>query len=476
MNILNKRGGLVFAATLSAILLLLLYAPSLHSPYLLDDLAWLSLRNTIANGHSLAWALFSPQAQGTIRPLGERLWFLLASSLFGLHSTVFHVLALLTQIANTFLVSALGRRLLGSSLAGIVAALLWAVNDALVVPLVWASAWNEVLFTFWFLLSFTAFLKWIDSRKNIWLALHLSSLVLGFATLEITVVFPLVALSWVVLISPNRWKTVLPSALLALVFAVAHFLAAQIPRNGPYRMSFGLEPLRNFIHYWIGVLGPEEYRRIHQTSAALTIPATIVMTGLILLWVAIEVVSGRRVSLFCLLWFVVPLIPILPLSQHVTPYYTFLPLIGLSWLAGDALVRARSWKARSLALACAIVYVFCQVPSTLFVVDWNRQRAADVGRREARLARAVAQIRHDQPRGPVVLARIDSDQFWWGLCYGELIRRGYTDLYILPGAAQEGVAIPPPEWCLNGNFLLSPHETAHVYDVTTLPPQKLGAQ
>jgi hypothetical protein len=466
-------------SALPVFLLVVLYIPSLGSAYRDDDFAWLSLRNTISNGHSLWWALFSPQAQGSIRPLGERVWFLAASSLFGLNPVPLHLLALLTQIGNVFLVVAVGRRLLRSPMAAGIAATLWVLSDSLVEPMVWASAYNEILYTFWFLLAFGALIRWIDSGISAWFALHIAAVVLGLATLELMITFPVIAAAWVALFVPKRWRAVIPSAALAGLFILIHLFAVRFPRSGPYRMSFGWSLINNFLHYWTSVLGPAEYGRIHQTSAGMTLAGTLLISASVLLWVIIGTGRKLRTGPFCLLWFALGLLPVLPLSAHATAYYAFLPLIGLAWLAGDALVRAPSWPVRSLALACAVLYASCEIPSTLFVRDWYRARSSEVEERERRLADAVQQIRHVQPSGPVFLTRIDSGQFWWGLCYGELIRRGFTDLHILPDAAGQGVAIPPREWCIDPNIQLSPDETARlvrvgegeVYDVSSVPPR-----
>lgn len=118
------------------------------------------------------------------------MWFLLASSLFGLNPFPLHLLALVVQIANVILLVAAGRRLLESSLAAGIAATVWVVNDSLVEPMVWASAFSEILYTFWFLLAFNAFMRWIDSGKSTWLAVHLAAIVLGFGTLELKCVKP----------------------------------------------------------------------------------------------------------------------------------------------------------------------------------------------------------------------------------------------------------------------------------------------
>jgi hypothetical protein len=131
----------------------------------------------------------------------------LASSLFGLNPLPLHLLALLTQTANVFLLVAAGRRLLGSRLAAGVAATLWVLNDSLVEPLVWASAYNEILYTFGFLLAFIAFLRWIDSGNSAWLAVPLAAMVLGFAANELMVTFPAVVAAYAVLFAGKRGGT-----------------------------------------------------------------------------------------------------------------------------------------------------------------------------------------------------------------------------------------------------------------------------
>jgi hypothetical protein len=100
-------------------------------------------------------------------------------------------------------------------------------------------------------------------------------------------------------------------------------------------------------------------------------------------------------------------------------------------------------------------------------------------KREAKLADAVREIRRVQPKGPVFLAGLDGEQFWWGLCYGQLTRLGFTDLHVLPDAGDHGIPIPPKEWCLSNDFQFSPAETArllheghaHVFDISHSPPK-----
>src|SRR5581483_10390128 len=88
-------------------------------------------------------AVFHPMAQGTIRPLSDRLFFIMGFALFGLDALPFRVLIFATQIANVLLVMWIGARISGRRSAGFAAAVLWIVNATMVMPLGWASAYNQ---------------------------------------------------------------------------------------------------------------------------------------------------------------------------------------------------------------------------------------------------------------------------------------------------------------------------------------------
>lgn len=455
------------------------YWPAIHFTYRLDDFVWLSFGRSLGGDRGLLWAFFSPQAQGTIRPLGDRLWFMLASSWFGLNPVPFHILALCVQIGNVLLVADTGRLLLQSRLAAAIAVVLWVANDILVVPMVWASAFDEVFYTFCFLAAFNAFLRWLDTEKYVWLVVHIVALALSLGAFELAVTFPAVAGAYVLLFARHQWRKLLPSAALASAFAAVHFAVAPLPHDGPYRMFFGWGVAGNFWHYWATVLGPEVYGLIHGKRLIFNL-GTVLLTAAILLWVGISARGRRWLPLFCVLWFVIPLTPVLPLLNQFMPFYAFLSSIGIAWLAGDAFVRAASWRAKVPVVLCAGLYAMSHIPSTLFVRDWNRDQFAGVTQRQARLTEAVREIRQVQPHGPVFLSGLDMEQFWWGLCYGQLAHEGFTDLHLFP---DRNPPAPPTKWCFTQDFQLSPEETmlllrekrGTVYDVTQLPPKALPA-
>src|SRR2546421_4610781 len=111
----------------------------------LDDFAWLGLPEYFHSWRDLAEGLFAPAAQGTVRLFSERLYFGVLAGLFGLNGGVFHAVAFAVWFIDLALLQAIGARLTGSRVAGLLAAVLWTVSAAIATPLDWASSFNQVL-------------------------------------------------------------------------------------------------------------------------------------------------------------------------------------------------------------------------------------------------------------------------------------------------------------------------------------------
>src|SRR5215469_16367426 len=113
-----------------------------------DDFSLLWLASTVHDLPSLGYALFHPIAQGTVRVLSDRLFYLALYSLFGVAAVPFHFAILLTWFVALGLGAAIGAKIFrsiapagrpgGSRAAGLAAALLWTVSKVMVAPLAWA--------------------------------------------------------------------------------------------------------------------------------------------------------------------------------------------------------------------------------------------------------------------------------------------------------------------------------------------------
>src|SRR5579884_4252259 len=216
---LRRRGALPQAALwcLPLLLCLAFFWRSLFGWFQQDDFAWLYLRLQLHSAAGLWRLLMDPRAEGTIRPLSERLFFIVFRSLFGLNAFPYHLFVLLTQLANLALLLALARRLTASLGAASLTAALWAVNVSLLTPMMWASAYNQILCAFFFLSSLLLFLKHVETGRWRFYAAQGCTFLLGFGAHESMAVFPLVLLAYCALLNRRHtWKAALlciPSAL-----------------------------------------------------------------------------------------------------------------------------------------------------------------------------------------------------------------------------------------------------------------------
>jgi len=95
-----------------------LYRYGMLSWFQADDFAWLSLHQRIQNFTDFWTLLFEPMAQGTIRPLSERAFFLACYHWFGLNALPYRLAVFATQWLNLALLGWIVTRITGSRAAG----------------------------------------------------------------------------------------------------------------------------------------------------------------------------------------------------------------------------------------------------------------------------------------------------------------------------------------------------------------------
>src|SRR5262249_12015282 len=161
-----------------------------------DDFAWLQLTQQVHGWGDFWRVMFTPLAQGTIRPLSERAFFMGLYTLFGLDAAPFRIAVFLTQIANLTLIRAVGARVTGSEWAGMWAALLWTCNTSLITVMTWSSVYNQALCGFFLLLAFYFLLRYIETGQARFDRAQWIAFLLGFGALEINVVYPALAAAY----------------------------------------------------------------------------------------------------------------------------------------------------------------------------------------------------------------------------------------------------------------------------------------
>jgi hypothetical protein len=399
------------------LLLLALYWPGLTSWFQQDDFGWLNVRHDVHSASDLAAALFAPKAHGNMRPLGENAYWLFLSALFGMNALPFHLVAFLTQAGSLLLLAGVVRRLTGSRRAGTSAAVLWAVNSGLAYALGWCSIYNQVLSGFFLLLAFWFLLRWIESGGGQFGISHWVAFLLGLGALEINVVYPAQAVMYAALFAPAFVKRILPMFGVSAAVVALHFHVAPLPEAGVYAPRIDGMMGNTLRTYWDWGLG------------SMALPLSIIaMVGIgWSLW------RREFLPVLGLGWFVIPLLPYLPLPQHKMPYYLAVPSIGIAMLGAFAVK-----KTPVLAGLALLLYIVPNLQASWTAIRWQHDRSEKI----EDLVRGVAEIHQAAPDKIIVLDGIDNFVFWGGVADLPFRAAGIPRVYLAPGSGSS-IQAPP---------------------------------
>ena len=413
---------------LPVLLLLVLYWPGLTTWFYQDDFGWLNLRHDVHSARDLAGALLSPKAHGNLRPLGENAYWLGLSAIFGVEPLPFHICTFLTQSASLVLLGSVVRRMVAWAPAGLCAQLLWLVNIGLAPAMGWSSIYNQVLSGFFFLLAFYFLLRHIETGRRAHGMAHWTAFVLGLGALEINVVYPALATLYVLFYARPFLRKVLPMFAVSALAVLAHFYFAPPPHAGVYAPRIDSAIGATLWTYWRWVLGPMP-----------ALAAALVVAGVIAL-IAWGLGRGEYTALLGAGWFVLPLLPYLPLPDHKMDYYLAVPSIGIAVLGAYAIGNVRKFgvAGRIAAVLIVMLYAGTSVQASWTVTRWQHARAERV----EDLVLGVVEI-HQAAQGKIILLDgIDSDLFWSGVADLPFRAEAIPGVYLAPGSEARIEAAP----------------------------------
>ena len=406
-----------------------IYWPGLTAWFQADDFAWLALRLNVHDWHTLLRALFTPMAQGSIRPWSERAYFLVFESFFGWNALPYRLCVFLTQCASLTLLADITRRLTGSRWAGFWAAVFWLVNSSLISPMVWNSTYNQIMCGFFLLGAFWFLVRYTQTGRTSNCVWQWVVFVLGFGALEVNVVYPALAATYTFLLARKHFASTLPLFIPSAIFVVVDrkFAAAA---SGAYALHFDRAIPATFATYWRWALVSDYVRPGRAGMLEFVILACLTVALL-----AFAVLCAFRrdwLPIFALAWFCIVLAPVLPLRDHISNYYLALPTIGLALLGAYGLIHA--WRKepiwRVLAIAALAAYI---VPLVHFdnatTLWWNRRSLA-----VERLVFGVARAHQLHPDKAIVLDGVDSNMFWAGVFHHPFRLFGVYNVYLTPGS------------------------------------------
>ncbi|HKE21846.1 MAG TPA: hypothetical protein VKB88_05605 [Bryobacteraceae bacterium] len=451
------------------LLLLLVHGWCFRSWFRADDFAWLGLLNSVHSFHDLVGALFSPQAQGTIRPWSERGFFMVGRLLFGLNVWPYRIVIFATAFADLALVAAIGRRLSSLPAAGFFAAIFWSINSTSTEPLGWTCVYNEVMCALFLLLAFYCLLRYIETGHTRWYVWQWIVFLLGFGALELNVVYPALAAAYATLCARKVLARTLALAPVSVAYFFLHNALAPPPHTGDYSLHYGGPMIHSLQVFWAWSVGPTYMATpLGWSKGTLQLGVSLITVVLgAFLWRKVR--ERRYAALFTIVWYLIVIAPVLPLSRHLTEYYPYIPAIGLCWLGGWAF--AEAWRSatgwRILATALAALYVVLVLPQTLAAGKWNYV----LTQHSRHLVESLAGIHQRHPGKGILLIGVDGSLFWNAIRDGSYKLVGIDHLYLPPGS--EKLEATDPSWSGAEDFTIAgttlrhalQHEDLEVYDV-----------
>ena len=427
--------------TAPAILSLLLYYRGLWCWFHSDDFSLLLLVSL--PDHEFWQALWQPRAQGTLRPLSERLFFYYFYHWFGLDAFPYRLLVFATHVVNLMLLAAVTQRLTGRRWAGFVAASLWGLHHGLARSLTWNSAYNQILCAFFFLLGFWLFLRFVKTGRWFYYAAQWATFVLGFGVLEVMAVYPAILLAYVVLADRRYWPHVAVMFLGSAAFAWWQWKATPLAAGGNYQSYFDPASLWGSLLYYCKWAVADE-----------TI-AVGILVGIPLLIVAgYQARRGNFLGLFFLAWFFIAISPYLPLRDHRSSYYLVIPTLGLAMLGGWAAVLAiKATKVyRVAAVMCIGLFLWGSVRRAYQEVDFYQLLSLSV----KQLISDVSQARNLHHTKTILLTNVPERVFYFSIAHEAFRLVRLFDVYAAPGHdhISPKPGFPPVE-----TFVLSKEDT-----------------
>jgi len=408
---------------------LALYWLGLKAWFWQDDFAWLHLKHEIHGWHDFVRLLFEPRAQGTIRPLSERLFFMAFYAAFGLDALPFRIWVFLTQFANLALLTALAWRLTGSRPAGWLAAMLWVSGSGLARVMTWTSAYNQALCTLCVLSAFYLLLRFHQTGQTRYWKWQWAPYLAGFGALEWMVVYPALATAYAILCARPLLRRTLWLWPPALAYAVLHRWVTPAPTGGTYGLYFDANLPVVLWTYWQWALSAAYASELAPRILAWLI--TIAVVGFsVARWR-----RGDRLPAFLIGWFVIMIAPVLPLQRHMMDYYLTMPTLGAAMLGGYAAAKGLKgrvlWKAVSMTLVAGHLAV--ALPATGEATRWNYERSRLV----RGMVRGVARANQLHPGKVILLVGVDSGLFWTGVFDQPFRLVGKNSVFLAPGSEEE---------------------------------------
>ena len=218
--------------------------------------------------------ILAPYVGWFYRPVSQQLFFYLGYKAFGLNAFWFHIINVFFHFLNSVLLYLIILRLTKNKLASLVGASFFVANRVHLMSVYWISAFSEVGAAFFYFLTFLLFLRYLDTKKLIYIFVSLPLFILGLFSKEMLVTIPLVMALYLLIFGKFQktkgWfiqngKIIAPYLLLTLAFLIFYKKFVILP-TGPYTLDFSpITAAKTAFRYLAGVF-VSSYDQAHKVS------------------------------------------------------------------------------------------------------------------------------------------------------------------------------------------------------------------
>ena len=353
-----------------------------------DDIVYIMNNDMIT---AVTWInlkkILSTYFMGNYHPL-ILLSFLFDFHFFRFSAPGYHIHNLLLHLADVFLVYTFFFHLLKRNApVALIVALLFALHPMHVESVAWISERKDVLYTAWFFLAMICYVFYLQRGKQYYYYLTLGFFILSTLAKAQAVILPIMLILVDYLTSRKfQWKIVLekiPFLLLSMVFGVIAVYAQRAadfinPVKIPAWQSLFYAPYSLWV-YLVKFLVPFSQSAVYEYPLTqqggfppylYLSPVIFLITGIII-W---KTWKKQPVVTFGVLFFVAAIFPVLqflPVGPAlVSERYTYIPYIGLSFIAASAFCEYRQKLARNRKNILDAVGVLLVL--LMMILTWNR--------------------------------------------------------------------------------------------------------
>ncbi len=289
------------------------------------------------------------------RPVGLQTFFFVYRHLFDLNALPIRIINFGLLALSYTLVMQLFFKISKSKFIGYFTGTLWIVSS---IHFMNIGVINyNLLGTFFWLIIFLLYLKYIETSKKIFYLLSILTFVFTLGIFENVLSWPFAAGVLSLIVLKKSFKDVLKIFLPFAIISVAYLLIRQIFIAHldiiEYETTFNVASIKTFFWYVLWAFNvPEEFKKqiLHSLLVfnpiffkeykGLIISAFAFAVAIIMLGIIVPVVKARRairvksmkLVLYSIFWFCLTIFPVLLLPNHNFIMYLTLPLIGLCFL------------------------------------------------------------------------------------------------------------------------------------------------